>query len=106
MKILPYVAILVLGGLSLASVATSETHAANGKRPTDQISQDLGVTETEFVECFSNVRPDRNHNPSGARQHMNKSILLPCLQSANPEITNDLLDEVMDRYRPEGPMRS
>lgn len=35
---------------------------------------------------------------------MNKSILLPCLHAADPEITNDMLDAVMDKYRPEGPI--
>jgi hypothetical protein len=29
---------------------------------------------------------------------------LPCLQAENPSITNEKLDSVMDKYRPEGPM--
>jgi len=104
MRLLTYSAIMMLGGLSLATVATSET-LERGKRPTDKIATDLNVPEEVFIACFSDVRPDRNKAPSGAKQKANKAILLPCLQAENPEITNRLLDDVMDRYRPEGPMR-
>lgn len=104
MRLLPYAAIFLLGGLSLATVATSQT-LERGNRPTDQIAADLNISEEVFVECFRNVHPARNHNPDGAKQRANKAVLLPCLQAANPEITNRLLDDVMDRYRPEGPMR-
>ncbi|UZD90949.1 hypothetical protein [Cognatishimia activa] len=104
MRVLTFAAIFLMGGLSLATVATSET-LDRGKRPTDKIAADLNISEEVFIECFSNVRPDRNHNPSGAKQKANKAVLLPCLQAANPEISNRLLDDVMDRYRPEGPMR-
>jgi hypothetical protein len=104
MRLLTYSAIMMLGGLSLATVATSET-LERGNRPTDKIAADLNVHEEVFIACFSDVRPDRNHAPSGAKQKANKAILLPCLQAENPEITNRLLDDVMDRYRPEGPMR-
>ena len=104
MRLLTYSAIFLMGGLSLATVATSET-LERGQRPTDRIAADLNVPEEVFVACFSNVQPDRNHTPSGAKQRANKAILLPCLQAENPDITNRMLDEVMDRYRPEGPMR-
>lgn len=104
MKLLPYTAIILLGGLSLATAATSET-LQRGERPTDKIAADLNIPEQVFVSCFSDVQPARNHAPSGAHQKMNKAVLLPCLQTANPAITNDMLDTVMDRYRPEGPMR-
>lgn len=104
MRLMTYAAIIALGGLSLATVATSET-LDRGKRPTDKIAADLNIPEEAFIACFKNVKPDRDHNPSGAKQRANKDILLPCLQAVSPEITNRLLDEVMDRYRPEGPMR-
>lgn len=73
-------------------------------RPVDKISKDLGITEDQFVECFNNVNPTPGGNrpESAERVHDNKSVLLPCLQKANPEITNDKLDEVMDRHRPGG----
>lgn len=94
-------------------VCTTLTSAANAnepilkndpKRPVDKISKDLGVSAEQFVQCFNNVNP----TPGGARPesaervHANKSVLLPCLQQANPNITNESLDEVMDRYRPGG----
>lgn len=73
------------------------------KRPVDKISRDLGVTEEQFVECFKNVRPaPQGERPTGERVHANKQVLLSCLQEANPEITNEKLDTVMDRYRPGG----
>jgi len=74
-------------------------------RPTDKIAADLGIAEAVFVECFDPVMPASNKYPSGARQRANKAILLPCLQRANPAITNDRLDAVMDKYRPEGAFR-
>ncbi|WP_422375529.1 hypothetical protein [Roseibium sp.] len=74
-------------------------------RPTDKIAADLGVEETVFIDCFKPVNPEPGKYPTGAQQRANKAILLPCLQTANPAITNDLLDTVMDRYRPEGAFR-
>ncbi len=74
------------------------------RRPVEKISRDLGVAPDEFVTCFNNVNP----TPGGARPesaervHSNKKVLLSCLQKYNPEITNDSLDTVMDRYRPGG----
>lgn len=78
--------------------------AVAAERPTDLIAADLGIPEQVFIDCFSGVSPDRDHNPSGTTQRMNKAVLLPCLQKATLAITNDGLDTVMDRYRPEGPM--
>ncbi|MEF2070955.1 hypothetical protein [Consotaella aegiceratis] len=73
-------------------------------RPTDKIAADLGVPESVFIDCFMPVQPDPGKNPSGLRQRSNKAMLLPCLQAVNPTITNDRLDDVMDTYRPEGPI--
>ncbi len=93
--------ILALTILTIAAPA----FARPGDRPTHLISADLGVTEATFIACFSGVSPDPDHDPTGATQQANKAVLLPCLQQANPDITNSALDIVMDRYRPEGPMR-
>lgn len=72
-------------------------------RPVDKISRDLGVTPEQFRSCFSNVNPaPRGALPDGNQKRANKSVLLSCLQKANPSITNDSLDHVMDRYRPGG----
>lgn len=74
-------------------------------RLTDRIAQDLQIEEAVFIECFKPVNPEPDKYPSGAEQRANKAILLPCLQNANPAITNDRLDAVMDKYRPEGAFR-
>ncbi|KJY83444.1 hypothetical protein TW81_09975 [Vibrio galatheae] len=73
-------------------------------RPVDKVSKDLGVSEEQFVACFNNVNPTPGGDrpESSERVHANKAVLLPCLQKANPHITNDMLDTVMDRYRPGG----
>ncbi|WP_172292555.1 hypothetical protein [Pseudoruegeria sp. HB172150] len=91
--------------LAVLLLTAAPALAAPGDRPTDLIAADLGIPEQAFIDCFANVRPDPDHTPSGARQHANKAVLLPYLQAANPAITNASLDTVMDRYRPEGPMR-
>lgn len=95
-----------LASIALVLLATS-AHADNDpNRPTAKIAADLGVTQAQFIACFEPVRPEPGKNPSGARQRANKALLLPCLQRANPSITNDRLDRVMDSYRPEGPIRN
>lgn len=104
MKTLTIAVIFLAGGVSLAAAAMP-TGGERGSRPTDLIAADLNVEEATFVACFQDVQPARDKNPSGARQRMNKAVLLPCLQADNPAITNSMLDEVMDRYRPEGPMK-
>ena len=73
------------------------------RRPVAAIAADLDIAPAQFVACFSNVNPaPQGTRASGMREHANKAILLPCLQAANPAITNDRLDAVMDKYRPEG----
>ena len=73
------------------------------KRPVAAVSKELGITADQFVNCFNNVNPaPKGQHPSGQRQQDNKSVLLPCLQKVNPNITNEKLDQVMDKYRPEG----
>ena len=72
------------------------------KRPVNKISHDIGVAPEQFVTCFQDVRPAEGARPTEERVHANKAILLHCLQEANPSITNDMLDTVMDRYRPGG----
>jgi hypothetical protein len=73
------------------------------KRHVAPIARDLGITPEQFVACFNNVHPaSHGERPTIDRAHTNKSVLLPCFQKANPNITNDKLDAVMDRYRPGG----
>ncbi|WP_428671015.1 hypothetical protein [Roseibium sp.] len=94
--------------LILAAVLFAATPALadnDPNRPTDRIAADLGIGEAVFIACFKPVNPEPSKYPSGAQQRANKAILLPCLQQANPAITNDRLDAVMDKYRPEGAFR-
>jgi hypothetical protein len=90
-------------------VFAQNPHTATGvlrddpNRPVNAMSQDLGVTPDQFRACFSNVNPaPRGAMPERNQKHANKAVLLNCLQKANPSITNDGLDQVMDRYRPGG----
>lgn len=77
----------------------------DSNRPTDRIAADLEIAESVFIECFRPVSPEPDKYPSGQQQRANKAILLPCLQKANPAISNERLDRVMDKYRPEGAFR-
>ncbi|HVY18879.1 MAG TPA: hypothetical protein VHA70_02220 [Bauldia sp.] len=96
--------------LLFAAVALTATQAGaqdilrnDPKRPVEAISRDLGLTSAQFVACFYDVNPaPQGTRASGERERANKAILLPCLQRANPSITNESLDAVMDKYRPEG----
>jgi len=94
--------VLVFLALLVASPALADN---DPNRPTDKIAADLEITEVQFIECFRPVNPEPGKFPTGAQQRANKAILLPCLQQANPAITNDRLDAVMDKYRPEGAFR-
>ena len=96
---------LIMGCLfTLPAMANPPILKNDPKRPVKEISRDLGVTADQFVECFSHVNPTPGGErpESTMRVHGNKKVLLSCLQKANPAITNDSLDTVMDRYRPGG----
>ena len=97
---------LLLGLISFSTSALAQPAILKNdpKRPVKQISHDLGVTPDQFVACFSLVHPTPSgQRPESAKRvHDNKSVLLPCLQKANPSITNEKLDAVMDHYRPGG----
>lgn len=95
--------------LGTALISASGTWAANDvmrddpKRPVDKISKDLGIQPEQFKACFANVSPaPAGQRPESERTHANKAVLLSCLQKANPAISNNSLDSVMDRYRPGG----
>ncbi|MEH6631306.1 MAG: hypothetical protein V7776_10785 [Halopseudomonas aestusnigri] len=69
------------------------------------VTKQIKVTKAEFEKCFAPVKPDKSQAPDGKRQRINKAILLPCLQKANPTLTNRSLDQAMDACRPEGPIK-
>jgi len=89
--------------ISANAIAEPDLLQNDPRRPTDAISRDLGIQQEQFVACFQNVHPAKQgERPTDDRVHSNKSVLLGCLQKANAGITNEKLDEVMDRYRPGG----
>lgn len=91
----------VVASTAIAQQATPLTN--DPRRPVEAIAADLEIAPEQFVSCFADVNPaPQGTRASGARERANKAILLPCLQAANPAITNDRLDQVMDKYRPEG----
>jgi hypothetical protein len=96
---------IALSGLVLWTLSSMALADNDPNRPTDKIAADLGIEEQVFITCFLPVQPEPDKYPSGAEQRANKALLLPCLQKANPAITNEALDRVMDRYRPEGAFR-
>ncbi len=86
----------------IGSAQADDTFTAKNdlnRRPVRQIAAELGVAPQQFADCFEQVEPARDFKPSKARERANKAKLLPCLQAANAEITNDHLDSVMDKYR-------
>lgn len=86
-----------------AMAAQPGMHNNDPKRPVNEISSALNITAAQFIACFNDVNPaPAGTKASGARERANKDILLPCLQEANPQVTNAKLDEVMDSFRPEG----
>lgn len=100
---------LLIAGICVTALAGPTLAAGPGmldndpNRPVGKIAADLNITADQFVACFNDVNPAaKGTNPSGAREKANKAILLPCLQEANADITNGWLDQVMDKYRPEG----
>lgn len=102
----------LLSILTISVITATSAQAANMKRndpnrPVGAIAADLGITADQFVACFNDVNPAaKGTKASGAREHANKDILLPCLQKANASITNDKLDSVMDKHRPKGRVAS
>lgn len=87
------------------AVSTPEQVLSDPNRPVEAVAGELGVTPLQFATCFAGVTPARSAAElDGERERDNKAILLPCLQAINPDITNDRLDAVMDKYRA-GPPR-
>jgi hypothetical protein len=102
-KFQTFIVTAMAGLIAATSVQAATMKRNDPKRPVAAIAADLDITTQQFVDCFANVNPaPKGTKASGARERANKAILLPCLQDANPSITNAKLDSVMDKYRPEG----
>lgn len=97
--------IAALASVALCLFTSAALADRDPNRPTDKIAADLGIEEQVFLTCFDPVKPEPDKYPSRAEQEANKALLLPCLQKANPGITNELLDQTMDKCRPEGAFR-
>lgn len=94
----------LLCGTTAAFAGDPPMLANDPQRPVEAVSRELNIAPAQFVACFNEVHPmpGGQRPESGARVSANKQVLLPCLQKANPAITNEKLDEVMDKYRPGG----
>ena len=92
-------ALTVITVLAPSAASAYTSHNDLDKRPVVAIAGELGVAPDTFVACFFNVTPDKDFNPTSAEERANKAILLPCLQAENPRISNDQLDNVMNKYR-------
>ena len=93
---------MLISAISTGVLALEGVTSVNNlnHRPVDKIAADLGIEQNDFVECFAQVSPaPPGTEPTREREQANKAILQPCLQAANPAITNSLLDDVMNRYR-------
>jgi hypothetical protein len=89
--------------ISANAIAAPDLLSNDPRRPVESVSRDLGIKPEQFVACFENVNPaPQGERPTTERVHANKAVLLGCLQKADAGITNEKLDEVMDRYRPGG----
>jgi hypothetical protein len=94
---------VAVAGIAANSAMARQPLKNDPHRPVEKIAADLDIAPGQFAACFSNVSPaPQGSRASGPRETANKAILLPCLQAANPAISNTRLDAVMDKYRPEG----
>ncbi len=90
----------ILAAISTANAAqTFTTKNDLNRRPVTKIAAELQVEPQVFASCFEKVEPAKDFRPSKDHERANKAKLLPCLQAANPSITNEHLDQVMDKYR-------
>lgn len=77
-----------------------ETDPRDGGRPVILVASGLGVPPDVFRDVFKGVHPaKRNGGPTGDEARANKRVLLDGLSKYG--VTNDRLDEVSNRYRPQ-----
>lgn len=75
--------------------ANDEDHG----RPVEKIAKELGVSPDKFREVFRCVKPAaRGELPTKEQREANRKTL-----SEGLGVSPERLDEVMDKYRPEGP---
>lgn len=90
MKIIVFCIIALTPALGCTDDASSREYI---KENDPEISQALGIGTIQFEDCFYATTPQQ--------QYYTQNTLLPCLQQYNPSITEDLLNTVLEQYRPE-----
>jgi hypothetical protein len=91
------------------------------KMPTAEIATDLGVTEAQLNSCFEANRPEpgeRKAPPADAQSGQRPAEgqpkgepgmppeMLSCLQKANPKLTAESVQTVMQAHRPQPPQQN
>ena len=74
-----------------------DTDPRDQGRPVALIAAALGVEDQVFRDAFSGVSPARGGDPTAARAHANKQVLMDALGPHG--VTNERLDEVSNFYR-------
>jgi hypothetical protein len=90
-------AIVLLAGAAEAQPAAPK----NAYQVVVALSHDLGVAPQQFVSCFRGAKDAiAKTQPGPEREQARNTVMLPCLQKANPSITAEALAAVIERYRP------
>ncbi|PTQ75198.1 hypothetical protein [Celeribacter persicus] len=93
-----------------AGMAFAQAGPASPQIPTAEIAKDLGVTETQLTSCFGANRPqpgERKAPPKEATSGQRPedrglpTEILSCLQKANPKLTTERVQSVMQAHRPQ-----
>lgn len=88
---------VLLSALFFSAIASADQGGKPPKPPVDKLSAALNVSADQMQTCLEEGKPaSRGEKP-------NKSAMLSCLQQANPNITSEQLDEVMQQNMPKPP---
>ena len=96
---------IAAGLVLLAAGAEAQTMSrGDAQRLVVAASHELGVSPWQLAGCFRDARGAVPATPdASARTQARDAVLLPCLQKANPAITAETLDAVIERHRPAAP---
>ena len=83
------------------STVTNDGHLINDpRRPVDIIAAGFSISPDQFLSCFNYISAvPQGSDVNELRVLENKQIVLPCLQTFNSEISNSLIDDVMNQYQ-------
>lgn len=102
MKTLATTFVIMMLGVSAATIATSRT-MNHDSRPVADIAADLDLTDAALASCASGQRYVRDERPSHGGHDAIMQTLADCLQSSNSSITAAMIGDVMEKYRPAPP---